>query len=429
MTQQLTLGEKDRADETDRDDGTHEIAADLAYRRLIMVNVVFFGLPQCGDRNWVLIDTGVAGTKSLIKRAAEARFGAGSRPSAIILTHGHFDHVGAVEELAREWDVPIYAHAAEHPYLTGQASYPTGDPSVGGGLMARLAAFYPTRPVDISDRLQALPHDGTLPGMPGWTWLHTPGHSPGHVSLWREDDQSLIVGDAFVTTAPESAYATALQSPEIHGPPRYFTIDWQRSKSSVRRLAGLKPELVIAGHGRAMQGAGMTEALQTLARDFDSVAVPHHGVYVDRPARAADGSAYKQASDVSPTKLARGLGWFSITLGAIELLAPRVLSKALGLEGHDHVFQAYGAREIATGVGILSARDPAPWIWGRVAGDALDLATLAGNVGTSRSKTAMSVALVAVAGVTALDIICGKALERNGGDRDDPEMGLRPADR
>ena len=427
MTQHLSLGDEDRADDVDRDDGTHEIAADLAYRRLIMVNVMFFGLPHCGDRNWVLIDTGLAGTKTLIKRAAEARFGAGSRPSAIILTHGHFDHVGAVEDLAREWDVPVYAHAAEHPYLSGQASYPAGDPSVGGGLMARLAGFYPTRPVDISDRLRALPQDGQVPGMPGWTWLHTPGHSPGHISLWRDDDRSLIVGDAFVTTAPESAYATALQSPEIHGPPRYFTIDWEDSRSSVRTLAGLEPELVITGHGRAMQGPRMTDALQTLAREFDSVAVPRHGVYVERPATTADGSAYKQASEASPVKLARGLGWFSIALGAIELLAPRALSTMLGLQGHDHLLQAYGAREIATGLGTLSARDPTPWIWGRVAGDALDLATLAGNVGESRSKMSMSVALVAVAGVTALDIICAKALEQGGRRYDDREARSRPA--
>lgn len=292
MTQQVAIGEQARADSGAGDDGTHEIAPDLAYRRLLMANVVFVGRPGAGDRGWVLIDAGVMGTKALITGAAKARFGAGARPSAIILTHGHFDHVGVLEDLASEWDVPVYAHDLERPYLDGSASYPAGDPTVGGGLMAASAGLLPTRPVDVSRRLNTLPADGSVPEMPGWRWLHTPGHSPGHVSFWREADRAMIVGDAFVTTTPESAYATAVQSPDMHGPPRYFTIDWEKSRMSVEELAALRPNLVITGHGRAMQGSVMTEALATLARDFDRVAVPEHGRYVGHPARAEDGSAY-----------------------------------------------------------------------------------------------------------------------------------------
>lgn len=292
MTQQVELGSEARARETDPGDGTHEVAHDLAYRRLVMVNVVFSGPPDAGDRGWVLVDAGVVGTKALIVSAAEARFGTGARPSAIVLTHGHFDHVGALEDLAEAWDVPVYAHEIEHSYLSGRAAYPPGDPSVGGGLMASLSSLYPTKPVDVSSRLRSLPADGSVPGMPGWRWLHTPGHSPGHVSLWREADRTLIVGDAFVTTTPESAYATAFQSPELHGPPRYFTIDWEASRASVTTLARLNPDLVIAGHGRAMQGPEMTGALHRLAQDFMRLAIPERGRYVDHPARAQDGSAY-----------------------------------------------------------------------------------------------------------------------------------------
>jgi glyoxylase-like metal-dependent hydrolase (beta-lactamase superfamily II) len=82
------------------------------------------------------------------------------------------------------------------------------------------------------------------------------------VSLWRTDDRTLIVGDAFITTKQESAYAVATQRPELHGPPMYFTPDWDTAGESVRRLAALEPELVITGHGRPLGGVEMRTALR-----------------------------------------------------------------------------------------------------------------------------------------------------------------------
>ena len=290
MAQQIPLNPSDIAGEA-QDDGTIEIAPDLAYQRLAIVNVAFFGRP--GERHWVLIDAGIPGMAGRIRKAAAERFGADVPPAAIVLTHGHFDHVGVLEDLARGWDVPVYAHPLEFPYLDGRSSYPPPDPSVGGGLLALLSPLFPRSPVDVKERLRPLPDDGSVPEMPGWWWVHTPGHSVGQVSLWREADRSLIAGDAFVTTAQESAYAAAMQEPELHGPPKYFTHDWQAARESVARLAPLEPELVITGHGRAMRGPAMREALQTLARDFDRLAVPEHGRYVEAPQRAEDGTAYR----------------------------------------------------------------------------------------------------------------------------------------
>ena len=282
--QQIPLSSSARADNPDQDsekhDETHEIEPDLAYQRCAIVNVVFYGVAGAGDREWVLIDAGIPGMAGHIASAAEKRFGNGSRPAAIVMTHGHFDHVGALIELAKLWDTPVYAHEMELPYLNGTASYPPPDPTVGGGLMALISPMYPSGPINMGARLRALPDNGNVPYMDGWRWLHTPGHAPGHISLWRESDKALIVGDAFVTTAQESLYAVTTQSPEMHGPPQYFTPDWASAKSSVELLAALEPEFAVTGHGRAMRGPEMRSALHALAEDFDEVAVPKHGKYV-----------------------------------------------------------------------------------------------------------------------------------------------------
>jgi hypothetical protein len=115
----------------------------------------------------------------------------------------------------------------------------------------------------------------------------------------------------------------------------------------------------------------------------------------------------------STDALARGLGVFSIALGLIELTAARALTRALGMEGNENLVRGYGLREIATGVGILASKDPTPWIWGRVAGDALDVATLATALeGDNPRKENAMLALAAVAGATALDVYCAQALSR-----------------
>jgi glyoxylase-like metal-dependent hydrolase (beta-lactamase superfamily II) len=269
------------------DDGVYRIGPDIAYQRLSMVNVVFFGTPSADRRqpNWVLIDAGLPGMAGRITRAAERRFGERNAPTAIVLTHGHVDHVGALEELAAQWDVPVYAHDLELPFLNGTLAYPPPDSSIADGLRSLTSRFFSRGAVDVSPWLRTLPADGAVPGMPGWRWLHTPGHTAGHVSLWRPDDKTLIAGDAFITTKQESAYAVAMQPPELHGPPVYFAPDWENAGESVRRLSALAPELVLTGHGRPLQGHRMREALAALARDFERVAVPQPEHYAEAEER------------------------------------------------------------------------------------------------------------------------------------------------
>jgi glyoxylase-like metal-dependent hydrolase (beta-lactamase superfamily II) len=280
MAEQIPVTEHAEAHGDERD-GVHAVLADVAYQRLAIVNVVYFGPSGAGDGQWVLIDAGIPGSAGAIAGTAEKRFGKKARPAAIVMTHGHFDHVGALKSLAERWDVPIYAHSLELPYLNGTSSYPPPDPSVGGGLMAAMSRFYPRGPIDVSQWLRTLPEDGAVPGMPGWRWIHTPGHTPGHVALWRASDKTIVSGDAFITTRQESAYAVATQQPEVHGPPMYYTPDWPSARASVERLAALEPELAVTGHGPALRGGEMREALHRLAANFDRVAVPEHGKYVE----------------------------------------------------------------------------------------------------------------------------------------------------
>jgi hypothetical protein len=125
----------------------------------------------------------------------------------------------------------------------------------------------------------------------------------------------------------------------------------------------------------------------------------------------AEGPSRRGAAGDAAFALARGLGWFSIALGALEVLAPRSLARALGQEEQTGLVRACGVREIATGIGILTTDAPKPWIWGRLTGDALDLAGLAtGLRHDNPRKGTLALALAAVGGVTLLDAFCAAEL-------------------
>jgi len=236
------------------------------------------------DGTWVLVDTGLPIAAPKIKYMAAKLFGEDSKPTAIVLTHGHFDHTGSVKKLAEEWRVPVYAHYMEKPYLTGMSSYPPADPSVGGGLMARTSWIYPIKPIDISEHLAILPIDSSIPPMPEWAYVHTPGHAPGHISLFRPNDKTLIVGDAFLTAKQETVVGTFIQPKTITGPPTHFSYDWIAAAKSVRTLAALQPEIALTGHGKPMRGQELHTKLQWLAKNFEAVAVPKKGKYINQPA-------------------------------------------------------------------------------------------------------------------------------------------------
>ncbi|MGM9945561.1 MAG: MBL fold metallo-hydrolase [Lysinibacillus sp.] len=256
-----------------------EVIPDIYCLTIQVVNVCFIGNPA-KDTSWTLVDAGMPKSAKAIIKEAEERFGPHARPDTILLTHGHFDHVGAIIELIEHWDVPVYAHPLEIPFLTGEQDYPKPDSTVGGGLVARMSPMFPNDAISLGSYIKPLPEDGSVPNLPDWQWLHTPGHSPGHVSFFRNSDRVLITGDAFVTVKQESLYKVLIQDKELSGPPKYLTTDWDEAWASVKLLEALRPEIAVTGHGIPINGNELRENLAKLAKDFDKLAIPQQGKYL-----------------------------------------------------------------------------------------------------------------------------------------------------
>ena len=125
--------------------------------------------------------------------------------------------------------------------------------------------------------------DNSIPHMPGWRTVYTPGHTPGHVSLFRDHDRVLLAGDAVITIDQRNASKLVAQIREIHGPPQYFTPDWAQAAESIRTLSHLRPDVVATGHGLPMSGPDVADKLIHLAETFRP---PAHGRYVGNPALA-----------------------------------------------------------------------------------------------------------------------------------------------
>lgn len=251
------------------------IAPDVGWLPSSFVNVFFIGRP---GSPWVLIDAGLPGSVEDIIAAAEGRYGAGVRPEAIVLTHGHFDHAGSAVALAEKWDVPIYTHRFELPFLNGRSAYPPPDPTIGGAI-AFLSRFTSIRPRDLGPRLRELPNE--LSAMPGWEFVHTPGHSPGHVCFFRPSDRVLICGDAIATVNMDSWSALLTRKQELGSAGAPFTYDWARARASLRKLASLRPNVLACGHGIPMQSPDLATEIEIFARQFRG---PRHGRYVREPA-------------------------------------------------------------------------------------------------------------------------------------------------
>jgi glyoxylase-like metal-dependent hydrolase (beta-lactamase superfamily II) len=220
---------------------------------------------------WVLVDAGWPNRSATIRAIAEALFGTGTRPAAILLTHVHPDHSGSARQLARLWRVPVHVHPDELPFARGGYDPAYAHP-LDRWVVGPLLRLVPRRRLEAMrarDSLEGIavafdPRDG-VPGLPDWECVPTPGHTPGHVSFFRPGDRVLISGDAVVTVKVNSLTGVLLQRPGLSGPPWYTTWNRGAAKESVRRLAWLRPTVLAGGHGRPMTGSGTAEALTALA--------------------------------------------------------------------------------------------------------------------------------------------------------------------
>ncbi len=283
-----------------------EIARNVAVIPMSLANAYLVGDTQA----WVLVDSGTPGNEARIKQAVEARFGAGAKPRAIVLTHGHFDHSGSAPELAEMWNVNVYIHRLELPYVTGKATYPPIDVTAPGAF-SFLARFFPSKAVNLGKRAVEWNGDLAKFSVPGWKAIYTPGHSPGHFAFFRSDDAILLAGDAITTMNIDNIADLITRKQEVCRPPAPATCDWQQAHESVKKLAALRPWIIAAGHGQPMKAAAGD--LQQLGEKFP---IPEHGRYVHEPARF-DETGVTYLPPKPPDRLVRaGVGLSAAALAA-----------------------------------------------------------------------------------------------------------------
>lgn len=136
--------------------------------------------------------------------------------------------------------------------------------------------------------------------------------------------------------------------------------------------------------------------------------------------------SYRISTAQNRDRLVNGLGWFSIGLGLAEVLAPRAVSRIIGVEPRPMLMRLLGLREIATGLGLLSRVEPGAWAKARVAGDAMDLSLLGmGFASETSSKGRLTMATAAVAGVSALDVLCSKDFSEGPGTQRSQRGNIR----
>jgi glyoxylase-like metal-dependent hydrolase (beta-lactamase superfamily II) len=189
-----------------------------------------------------LVDSGLAKRKDTILSAVA---GAGKQPADlkhILITHHHIDHIGSLADLKEATAASCYVHPADSPIVRGDQPQPGPNPEsllgkLAGPILERLSTPAPPVAVDVEVA------DGEeLPIAGGIKAVHTPGHTPGHLSYLLPSKKVLFVGDA------------AANLLRLGLPLGMYTADRQQAKESIRKLAALEFDIACFGHGRVLKG-------------------------------------------------------------------------------------------------------------------------------------------------------------------------------
>ena len=169
----------------------------------------------------VLVDAGTpAARKRILRELRDVTV------ATHLVTHAHPDHFGSSHAVCEALGLPLWT--GEHDAEAIETATPVPSDTAAGRFLSK-GKMPPAHPV--ARRLR----EGDE--VAGFEVLDVPGHSPGHVALWREQDRTLIAGDVF------------FNFPRLGAPPGFLTVDPERNRASMRRLAELRPALAVFGHG------------------------------------------------------------------------------------------------------------------------------------------------------------------------------------
>jgi len=207
-----------------------EVAADLYLLRGFPPGAFNVYVIRSGDR-WVLVDTSTRHARRRILRQLPGQL------EAIFITHAHRDHAGAMHAVATETGAPVWGSEQDADALEGKALEPANEEH-RDHIVNRLAGGWWKDHHPVARRVT----EGDVVG--GFEVIALPGHTPGHVGLWRESDRTAICAD----TMRSINLVTGL--PQMGEMPTIFTSDRAESRRSIRKLAALEANTVCFGHGR-----------------------------------------------------------------------------------------------------------------------------------------------------------------------------------
>ena len=179
------------------------------------------------------------------------------------------------------WECPVYVHPDELSIASGDfgAMIKYAGPIDHWIVLPMMRAVGQERReamlsrASIKDVVKPFDTTDEAPGLADWMWIHTPGHTPGHVSFFRPRDRVLITGDAVVMLKLNSVSGLLQGKRGLDGPPWYTSWNWSTVKESVAKLARLEPNVLATGHGEPMAGAGVAQAFYVFANHFSGRAV------------------------------------------------------------------------------------------------------------------------------------------------------------